>query len=105
MARTDPVGILHLAGVSRNSAPTLHAAKDRRSRNNHNSLPLRARRIQSPVYPQLDLPLYFRRAALLRPDRCDRWHHSDGAVFGLLLHLLYKVSHFTSPNERLDTVC
>jgi len=54
---TDPLGFLHLVGIRGHPAPALHAAKNRRGRDDHNALSLRAGRIQGAVHPQLDLPL------------------------------------------------
>lgn len=85
----DALGILDMAGVSCHPASALHAATDRRSRDDHDALPLRSWRIPSTLHPELDLPVLRRRVR--GADRGVGGYCADGAVFGLLLHLLDEV--------------
>lgn len=95
----DSLVIQHLAWECRNSTPTLHNSKNRRSREYHISLPLRPRRLSSAIYSQLALPIFCRR--LFRSYcRCCRigtgiWHLPwdkltiDCTVCGFCLYLRY----------------
>ena len=78
-----------MARIRRHSAPTLHAAANRRGRDNHDALPVRPRRVQGPVHPQLAVPLLLRR--LVRPHRRRGGDRPDCAVLGFFLHLLHQV--------------
>jgi hypothetical protein len=88
----DSLVLFDLARIGCHSSPAIYAATDWRSRDNHNALSIRTWRVPGSVHPQLDLPLYLRRTALLRPHCGNRRHRPDGFVLGFLLHLLHKVS-------------
>ena len=85
------MGLFHLARVRRHPAPALHAAANRGSRHHHDALPLCARRISRVVHPQLVLPVLYH-ASARGSNQLDRGVGADGAVFGLFLDLLHKVS-------------
>lgn len=87
---TDPLGLLHLARIRSHPPPTLHAPTDRRGRNNHDALPLRAGLVPGPVHPELVLSVFC--GGVCGSDTVDRGRDTDGAVFGFLLDLLYQVS-------------
>ena len=78
--KLDSLGFLHLAGISSHSAPALHAAKNRRGGDDHDTLPVRAGCVPGSIHSQLDLPLLLRGAQVLRPDCGDCWHHPDDPV-------------------------
>lgn len=84
------MGILDLARICCDSATAFHAAKNRRSGNNHDPLPVRIGCLPGVVHPKLDLAI-LRRKPLLGSYPCDRGRHPDSALLGLLLDLLHKV--------------
>ena len=54
----DPMGILNLARIRRHPPSTLHAAAHRRSRDNHDPLPLRLGFVPRSLHSQLAVPLF-----------------------------------------------
>ena len=88
----DSMGILHLAGISCYSASALYAAKNRRSRDDHDALLVRSRCLPSFVHTELDLQVFLRGTALLRPNCRHCRYRPNDTVLGFLLYLLHKVS-------------
>ena len=54
---TDALGIFHLAGIGCSTTTTFHAAKNGRGRDDHNTLPLRTRRLPRALHTELDLEI------------------------------------------------
>lgn len=86
----DFVGLLPLAWICGHITTAIHAAANRRSRNDHDSLSICAGNLQGLVYTQLVVSVFYRRQ--VRPDPLGRRHNSDDSLFWLFLDLLYKVS-------------
>ena len=55
--RRDHLGLLNLARIRRHPPPIIHAPTNRRSRDNHHTLPSCARSISGVIYSQLDVPV------------------------------------------------
>ena len=85
----DIMGLLNLAGIRSHPPTTLHAAADRRSRNDYDALSVWARIIQGFIHPELVIQILCRRVC--RSNSMDRWAGADNTVLGFLLDILYKV--------------
>lgn len=62
---TDSLGLLNMAGIRGYPPSAFHAAKNGRSRNDHDTLSLRSRCVQSALHTQLDLSILLRGAQVL----------------------------------------
>lgn len=100
---TDALGLLDLARSRSDSATALHAPANWRGRDNHHPLPLCSWRLPSAVHSELDLAVFHGRR-LHRPDTSYRRHHTNGAIFRLLLDLLYEVSSRQQLSRQINGI-
>lgn len=86
---TDSMGLLDMARIRRHSPSALHAPTNRRSRNNHHPLLIRARHIQGALHTQLAISVL--RRGICGSDPMDRRSDSDSTLCRFFLDLLYQV--------------
>jgi len=79
-----------MAGIRSHPPTAVHAPEDGGGGDDHDTLPLRSRRLSGAVYSELDIPVLCGEAVELGPGA--RRHRPDGAVFRFLLDILHKVS-------------
>lgn len=84
------MGILNMARKRSDPPTTIHATKNRRGRNDNDTLPIRIRYLSCTLHSQLVLPVFH--ARVYGSDCLVCWDITDDFVFRFLLYLLYKVS-------------
>jgi hypothetical protein len=91
MLSLDALGVLNLAGVRRHSPSVVHASTNRGGGDHNDPLLIRTRGLSRPLHSQLDLAILYRGSLPLGSHSRGCWHHSNGSIHRLLLHLLHKV--------------
>ena len=94
--------IFDLVRICRDPTSAVYAPADRRSRNHHNALSVRAWSLPCTIHSELAVPILFR--GICRSYPLDCWHHSNDPLFRFFLDILYQVRRFlflVSIHQRL----
>ena len=81
------MGILNLARIRSYTPATLHATKDRRSRDDNDALSICIGTVPRALYSELAVPIF--RRGVCGSDSMGCGDCANDIIFGFLLYLLY----------------